>query len=100
MARNALSGINLGFHQLLGLRVENRADPPSNPQDGFVYYDTTEGAMRLYQGGVWVNLTPDVTAVEHGADATVPRPNATVVIWVGTVQPDNWTSADIWNDIS
>ena len=49
------------------------------------------GLYNQLEGGV-------VVAVNHGADNTVARPNAAVVIWVGTVQPLNWTDADIWND--
>lgn len=42
-------------------------------------------------------LASTVIGVLHGADASVPRPAATIVVWVGTVQPTNMTEADIYN---
>ena len=41
-----------------------------------------------------------VVRVNHGTDANAPRPNAGCVIWHGTVEPNNWTDADFWHDVS
>lgn len=38
--------------------------------------------------------------VVHGATATLPRPAAEVVLWIGSVAPNNWTAQDEWRDNS
>lgn len=39
-----------------------------------------------------------IVLVEHGADATMPRPDvAGIILWRGSVQPENWdTTKDLW----
>jgi len=107
MARRVLTNLNLSYNEVLGLRVENRTSAPPNPQDGTIYFNTTVNAYRLFQNGEWFELTPfggsdasPVVTVEHGSDPTVIRPIADMVIWRGTVEPNNWTDDDIWHDKS
>ena len=39
--------------------------------------------------------------VHHGSDATVERPTGySAVMWVGSVEPDNWIDEDLWVDES
>ena len=39
--------------------------------------------------------------VHHGSDATVERPTGySAVMWVGSVEPDNWINEDLWVDES
>ena len=38
--------------------------------------------------------------VVHGAVEGVARPNTTVVTWIGSVEPENATENDIWEDTS
>lgn len=38
--------------------------------------------------------------IYHGDDSTVARPTsaASSVLWIGSVEPDNWTTDDLWYD--
>lgn len=44
--------------------------------------------------------TAGVVTVDHGATASTARPTASMVIWRGTVEPDNWVDGDIYLDLS
>lgn len=48
MGRKYLSPLNL-------LRLSS---PPSNPEDGDMYFDTSSGTLRIYSGGAWRNIGP------------------------------------------
>ena len=89
MAREVLSGLSLGYRELMGLRIENRTGPPTSPADGDIYFDTTAGGYRLYQAGSWYELstatpgtsTPVATMTESEyAALTSPDPNILYVI--------------------
>jgi hypothetical protein len=57
---------------------------------------TTHRLLVEGTGGGSANATQ---SVYHGSDATVARPTgAYQVIWVGTVEPNNWLVGDIWID--
>jgi hypothetical protein len=49
------------------------------------------------------NITGDIDwrdallVVQHGSDPAVARPDAVAVYWIGSVEPDNMTDADLWN---
>lgn len=38
-----------------------------------------------------------IAVVQHGADGTVARPEATVVYWLGTAEPQNALDPDLWS---
>lgn len=42
----------------------------------------------------------DFAKVVHGANAATPRPNATYVLWEGSVEPTNWINGDDWNEVA
>ena len=57
------------------LKVGNLASAPSNPQEGFIYFDTTSQVFRLYQGGQFRDIDAteleahlNGTGIKHGAD--------------------------------
>lgn len=41
---------------------------------------------------------PPLVVVHHGTDPTVPRPAATWVLWLGTVEPANGLLYDCWEE--
>jgi hypothetical protein len=84
MARQSLTPIDAGFLQLLGLRIENRTSAPPNPQPGYVYFDTTAGTYRLFQGGVWFELA--TSGVLVGLYAQRPAPGASGQLFWATNQ--------------
>jgi hypothetical protein len=66
------------------------------PGDG-IEVDDTEPAAPV----VSVSSTSSIGFVNHGATAATARPSGyTSVIWLGTVEPDNWIAGDFWEDPS
>lgn len=63
-----LSSNDFTYIQTLGLRLENRASPPTNPGNGAAYYDTTANAPRFFVNGAWFQL--DASGVKTGTLAT------------------------------
>ena len=62
---------------------------------GFLEADSEKPLRKEGDQGI-VSGDVEFTIVTHNADATVERPDANVVHWIGTVEPDNKTSADLW----
>ena len=52
--------------------------------------DGTDGLDSIVPG------PPGVATVVHGSDPKVQRPDTVLVFWYGSVEPNNWTSTDIW----
>ena len=36
------------------LKVGSLTADPSSPQDGYIYYNTTNNVFRMYQDGSWI----------------------------------------------
>jgi len=56
-------------------------------------------AIVTVQATIAANKALSTTFVEHGATAGTARPSGWGrVVWIGTVEPDNWISTDEWID--
>ena len=56
MSRSFLTGLNLNKNELLNARIQNLANPPSNPVTGQIYYDTDTDQINVWDGVAWAAL--------------------------------------------
>ncbi|PMB89285.1 hypothetical protein [Varibaculum cambriense] len=112
-AINAYSGHE---ESILGFEVNNMGDTDGNSLTALEigrnrivachYPDTTNGPYPelpvLYATAAFPVRGEDIAralkqvAITHGTDPKVTRPDAETVTWIGTVEPVNLASTDIW----
>jgi hypothetical protein len=56
MATLFLDGIDLAWIELMRLRLQNLASHPGSPQNGWIYYNTTDHTVYLRADGAWVDV--------------------------------------------
>ena len=69
----ASGDLDFGGYQLLDVVIENAAAPdaPEDPAGGQLWFDTDEGALKVYDGGDWVALGAATDFSEFGCDGCV-----------------------------
>lgn len=53
------------------LKVGSLASAPANPQEGFIYFDTTSGTFQMYQGGAFNEIDAAAVADHLTNDANI-----------------------------
>ena len=97
MAINYLNSININRNelqnaQLIRAQVENQPNDTAvntgaTPVTGQIYYNTTEGELRQYNGTAWVSISGDLTSIIAGAGLTgtnLSGPIPTLNVGAGT----------------
>lgn len=88
----------------VGFKFIQSAAPPANPEEGWIWFDETDGTPKMWNGSEWRALggaSPDsVGLIVHGSVAATPRgTDYSHYMWIGSVEPINKEEFDIWIDI-
>ena len=81
MAQKFLTNIDLNKNELQNAKIQNLGTAPSSPEDGQVYFDTVDNALKVYDGTAWVNLQEgDISGVTAGTGLSGGGTSGTVTI--------------------
>ena len=81
MAQKFLTNIDLNKNELQNAKIQNLGTAPSSPEDGQVYFDTGDNALKVYDGTAWVNLQEgDISGVTAGTGLSGGGTSGTVTI--------------------
>ena len=81
MAQKFLTNLDLNKNELQNAKIQNLGTAPSSPEDGQVYFDTGDNALKVYDGTSWVNLQEgDISGVTAGTGLSGGGTSGTVTI--------------------
>ena len=85
MAVKYLSSIDLNKNELQNAKVHVLATAPSNPQEGQIYYNSTDNKLYFYDGANWNDASGDIKSVQTTSsniltitDSAGPNPSIAV----------------------
>lgn len=100
MATRFVTNLDLNQNQILKAKFEVLASDPTG-FEGRMYYNSTNGVVRLFNGTAWVNAISSITSAGVNTDAITitPSANGTVTITLNLADTDSagLLSADFWN---
>jgi len=86
MAINYLSNIDLNKNELQNAKIHVLATAPSSPQEGQIYYNSTDNKLYFYDGSNWIDASGDIKSVTSSTsdtltvtDSTGPNPALSIV---------------------
>ena len=71
MAINYLSNIDLNKNELQNAKILVLATAPSSPQEGQIYYNSTDNKLYFYDGSNWVDASGDIKSVTTSTSSTL-----------------------------
>ena len=71
MAINYLSNIDLNKNELQNAKVHVLATAPSSPQEGQIYYNSTDNKLYFYDGTSFVDASGDIKSVVTSTSTTL-----------------------------
>ena len=71
MAVKYLSSIDLNKTELQNAKVHVLASAPSNPQEGQIYYNSTDNKLFFYDGSAFVDASGDIKSVGTSTSTTL-----------------------------
>jgi hypothetical protein len=90
MAQKFLTNIDLNQNELLNFKVQVLTTDPTG-YAGRMYYNSTNGVVRVYNGTAWVNAITSITTTgaNTGAITVTPAANGTVTIALNVATAEN-----------
>jgi len=86
MAIKYLNNVDLSKNQLQNAVIQVLASDPSGAVEGQIYYNSTDGVLKYYDGTSWLSAGGDLTAITTATtdqltitDGTGPIPNLDIV---------------------
>jgi hypothetical protein len=103
MAQKFLTNIDLNQNQLINAKFQVLTSDPEG-FTGQMYYNSTNGVVRLFNGTAWVNAISSITSAGTHTDAitVTPSTNGTVTITLNLADTDSagLLSSAFWNDLT
>ena len=83
MARKFLSDIDLAKNSLNNAVIQVLSSDPSTPSTGQIYYNSTDGKLKQYNGTVWITYSTATSSGDFSSN-TVTSVDGEVVVFSGT----------------
>lgn len=77
MAVNYLSSIDLNKNELQNAKIHVLATAPSNPQEGQIYYNSSDNKLYFYDGTSFVDASGDIKSVGTSTSSTLTITDST-----------------------
>ena len=71
MAVNYLSSIDINKNELQNAKIHVLATAPLNPQEGKIYYNSTDNKLYFYDGTSFVDASGDIKSVVTSTSTTL-----------------------------
>ena len=80
MAINFLNKVDFNQNEIDKARLVNEANDTAagTPVDGQLYYNTTDNVVKVGEGGAWVSISGDITALTQGTYINIDNPDGPI----------------------